>query len=553
MNAWTQIDRFRANLAALGARKLSILAAVGLGVVAVLFAVGYFLSKPTTEILYSGLDRGDVADIGGALRQAGVPFDVDAAGTAVYVPVGQTALARMTLAERGLPRSGTVGNELYDKLGSLGLTSFMQEVTRVRALEGELARSIQMMRGIKAARVHIVMADPGSFRRERQAPSASVVIRTDGSDNRSTADAIRHMVAAAVPSLKLDEVTVLNVDGRLLASGPDSFDKSPETLLTLQRQVTHDIREKIDRTLSPYLNPKNFQVSVAAYLNTDQKRTNETIFDPDGQVSRTVRVIKEKQTSQNAAGEQAAGVDANLPKPKSGGESKQSNDDKTKREEVTNYEISSKSITTTTNGYSVDRLSIAVLINRATLASTLGGKPSQDAIAKQVGEIEQLVANAAGIRKDRGDTVKISVVDFSETTRDMEPVPGPSFVELIARQAGTIFNGLAIVAVVLLLLLFGVRPALRMLSASGAGAQDATSLEPPALAGPGAMSALDQPGMAGASNFLLEADEDAGAFEDALLERRDRKLQRQLEKLVDLDEEHAAAILSQWIREEANA
>ena len=146
---------------------------------------GYYLSRPTTEVLYSGLAREDVAGIGSALREVGIPFDVSSDGTSVLVPVGQTALARMTLAEKGLPHSGSVGNELYDKLGSLGLTSFMQEVTRVRAMEGELARTIQMMRGVKAARVHIVMGDEGSFRRARQLPSASVVIRTESSDDRS--------------------------------------------------------------------------------------------------------------------------------------------------------------------------------------------------------------------------------------------------------------------------------------------------------------------------------------------------------------------------------
>src|ERR1019366_1847363 len=117
----------------------------------------------------------------------GISFDVSADGATVLVAVGQTAQARMTLAEKGLPHSGSVGNELFDKLGSLGLTSFMQEVTKVRAMEGELARTIQMMRGVKAARVHIVMADEGSFRRAKQLPSTSVVFRTESSDDRSTA------------------------------------------------------------------------------------------------------------------------------------------------------------------------------------------------------------------------------------------------------------------------------------------------------------------------------------------------------------------------------
>jgi flagellar M-ring protein FliF len=191
----------------------------------------------------------------------------------------------MALAERGLPHSGSVGNELFDKLGSLGLTSFMQEVTRVRAIEGELGGTIQMIQGVKAARVHIVLGDEGSFRRERQPLSASVVIRTDGADDRAAGQAIRHLVAAAIPNMKIDEVTVLNVDGRLLASGPDSIEKSPDNLVALEETVSQDIREKINATLAPYLSLRNFQVSVAARLNADQKQTNETTYDPDSRVA----------------------------------------------------------------------------------------------------------------------------------------------------------------------------------------------------------------------------------------------------------------------------
>jgi flagellar M-ring protein FliF len=302
MNAWAQADRLWASLAALGARRLSAFAIIFLSIAAATIFSGFYLSRPTTETLYSGLDREDVVSIGAALKEAGISFDASADGSSVLVPVGQAPAARMTLAEKGLPHSGSVGNELFDKLGSLGLTSFMQEVTRVRAIEGELGRTIQMMQGVKAARVHIVMGDEGSFRRERQPPSASVVIRTDGADDRAAGQAIRHLVAAAIPNMKIDQVTVLNVDGRLLAAGPDGNEKSPDNLLALENNVSLEIREKINRTLAPYLSLRNFQVSVAARLNADQKQTNETIYDPESRVERSVRVTKEHQASQNAAG-----------------------------------------------------------------------------------------------------------------------------------------------------------------------------------------------------------------------------------------------------------
>jgi flagellar M-ring protein FliF len=549
-NLLGQIERLWVNLQGLGARRLTALALIGVAVFAMTGLAGYYLSRPTMETLYSGLDRDDIAAIGAALREAGVPFDVNAESTVVLTPAGQASAARMILAEKGLPRGGAVGNELFDKLGSLGLTSFMQDVTRLRALEGELARTIQMMRTVKAARVHIVLADEGSFRRERQPSSASVVIRTDGGDDRATGQAIRHLVASAVPAMKIDDVTVLNVDGRLLASGAESIENAPDNLLALEREVAQGIRESVAHTLAPYLSSRNFQISVAARLNADKTQTNETIYNPDQRVERSVRVTKEQQSSQNAAGEQAAGVDANLPKPKSpSGESKQSNDQTQKREELTNYEVSSKSIQTTSAGFVVQKLSIAVLINRAALTASLGDKPPPDAVANQVHEIEQLVASAAGLDRQRGDVVKISVVDFIDSTHDLDPTPGPSLVEILARQTGAIINAAAIVAVAAMVIWFGVRPGLKMALAPPRVAATEDTLgdfgvQMPALGGP------DDEGQP--QSLLVGTDPDGDEFLQALAARRDNGPERRLQKLVDFDENHAATILKQWIRQGAN-
>lgn len=542
-----QFDALRHNLVSLGGRRLLALGLLGVGVIAVVLGAAFYLNRPTTEVLYSGLERNDVAAIGDALRQSNISFDVSADGATIYVPVGQTSLARMTLAERGLPHSGGIGNELYDKLGSLGLTTFMQEVTKVRALEGELSRSIQMMRGIRAARVHIVVGEEGSFRRGKTAPTASVLVRTIGGDDRQMADAIRRLVASAVPSMKSDDVSVMNVDGRLIASGPDMFERAPDALLSLERQVAADIRERIARTLTPYLSQRNFQVSVAAQLNTDQKKTSETTFDPDSRVGRSVRVVKEHQSSQNAAGQQSVGVDANLPRPRSSsGDSKQSADDKTKREETTTYEVSSRSTATTKTGYTIDGISVALMINRSALAASLGGKPSPEETAKQIEEIEQVVARAAGVKKDRGDGVKISVVEFSDPGRELEPVSGPSLLEISARQIGAVFNGLIFLAVVGLILAFAVRPGLKALHALPPMQADVPAL----VAADGASDLAIPP----PSAPQLQTNE-AGSptFETALLERRDKAIRKQLEQLIDVDEQHAAAILAQWIREGAPA
>jgi len=554
MSALAQAERLWTNLLALGARRLAVLGLIGFTVAAAIGLLGYYMSRPSNETLYSGLDRDDVVTMGAALREAGIPFDVSADETTILVPVGEAAVARMTLAEKGLPHSGSVGNELFDKLGSLGLTSFMQEVTRVRAMEGELARTIQMMHGVKAARVHIVMGDEGSFRRERQPPSASVVIRTAVADDSSTAQAIRHLVAAAVPGMKLEEVTVMNVDGLLLASGSDSMDQAPSNMLALQKSVSQSIQDSVRRTLAPYLSLKNFQISVAARLNTDKKQTNETIYNPDQRVERSVRVIKESQSSQNTSGQTPTSVERNLPQSKTpAGDSKQSNDENQKREELTNYEISSKATTTTSSGYTIDSLSVAVLVNRA----AFGAKATQDAVDKQVKDIEQLVSSAAGLRKERGDTIKVLVVDFVDSGHDLEPVPGPSMVEVLLRQSGSLISAAAVIGAAMLLIWFGIRPATKMLlAAPPPSASEAINLLPgggfqPALAAGGA-SAAALPGIS-PENFLIEPSDQSNGLVDELIARKSKSPQRQLEQLIEHDEEQAAAILKQWIRQGSSA
>ncbi|MCI4678834.1 flagellar M-ring protein FliF [Rhodoblastus acidophilus] len=542
-----QFERFVSNLLALGPRRLALLAAIGLAVFALVGAAGYFLSRPTNEILYSGLDKEDVSRIGAALREASVNFDVSADGATVYVAFGDTAHARMLLAEQGLPRASGTGYELFDKVGSLGLTSFMQQITRVRALEGELARTIQTMRSVKAARVHLVMPDEGSFRRARTPPSASVVLRTEGADDARIAQAVRHLVAAAMPGMKVDQVTVLNVDGQLLASGEDGGDSGPGKMLTLEKSVSDEIRSNVRRTLAPYLSLRNFQISVAVRLNTDKKETTETTYDPDSKVERSVRTDKETSTSQNSTTQQPTSVGQNVPQPNaSQGNGKQANEESNKKEELTNYEISSKTMSTVSNGFAIEHLSVAVLINRPGLAATLGDKATPAQIDKQVGEIEQLVSSAAGLRKDRGDVIKVAAVDFIDSGKEMEPVPPISLTEALMRQFGSIVSALAMLAVAFLVVWVGLRPATRALidmreplGAEGALALGGAGAAPAQLAGD--LASGDPP-------MIGETPRGDQPLLEDWTPHRNRAPQKRLEQLIDFDEAQAAAILKQWIR-----
>ncbi|MDX7952123.1 flagellar basal-body MS-ring/collar protein FliF [Lichenihabitans sp. Uapishka_5] len=574
MNPTEQVQRLWANLLQLGARKLGALAAIGAATFLLVGIAGYYLSRPSMETLYAGLDRQDVSGIGAALRDADIPFDVSADGTSVSVHYGQTAQARMLLAEKGLPHSANAGYELYDKMGSLGLTSFMQDVTRVRALEGELARTVQSMSGIKAARVHIVLPDEGSFRRAKQPATASVLIRATTVDDAHAAQAIRHLVAAAVPGMTPDNVTVLSTDGTVLASGDDAGNAAPGKMLDLEKQISREVGDNIRKTLSPSLGVNNLQISVAAKLNTDTKQTAETTYNPDGRVERSTRTVKESQNSQNSSATPPTTAGQNVPQNNTPGSSgKQSNEENNKKEDLTNYEISSKTVTTVSAGYAVEHLSIAVVLNRAALLTSLGLKAGSEVPPAKLAEIEQLAASAAGIEKARGDSIKVMAADFVDAGKDLEAVPSVSITDALMRQSGTLINAAMILGVTLLVLFFAVRPLTRVLGAprdSQGGLLSALPIEPTMGLDGGATMALPDPSMmnfadAGASmtadNPLAAMDMggftpswDAGDGDGMLDELRPRKTpQKRLEQMIEFDEAQAAAILKLWIHKRAAA
>jgi flagellar M-ring protein FliF len=541
-----RLNQLWGNLAKLGSKKLTALGLIFVLVLAVVGLGAYYLSRPNFEVLYAGLDREDVSRIGAALKATGIPFDISPEGNSVSVHYGQTAQARMLLAERGLPQSANAGYELFDKVGSLGLTSFMQEITRVRALEGELARTVQLIRGVKAARVHIVMPDEGSFRRTKQPPSASVVIRTESPDDSNAAHAIRHLVAASIAGMTVDQVTVLNTDGMLLTSADgDASEAIPGKILTLEKTVAKDIQDNIRRTLTPYLRLPNFQVSVRARLNTDRKQVNETVYDPESRIERSVRVVKENSTSQNNSTSNSTSVERNIPQDKaSTGEGKQSNDENKKSEETTNFELSSKTVTTVSGGYTIENLSIAVLVNRGSFAGPSKEAPKQEVVDRQMKEIEQLVASAAGVRKERGDSVKVSAVDFMLDEHEMGPAEPPGWSEIFTHQLGSLINGLTLIAVTVLIAIFGLKPATQVLLAERA----AEHAEAPPLLGVDAGVGIEMPFLAMETPPMMSASE-GGLIGDAFGGESQMR-QRKLEQLIESDETQAVAILRRWMYSE---
>ncbi|AFL48891.1 flagellar basal-body MS-ring/collar protein FliF [Sinorhizobium fredii] len=553
MNLFDQFSTFTKNLSNLGQSKLIALAVAGIVAIGFVLGAAVYVNKPAFETLYVGLERSDVTQISIALAEANLNFEVGADGGSIQVPVGMTGKARLLLAERGLPSSANAGYELFDNVGSLGLTSFMQEVTRVRALEGEIARTIQQISGIAAARVHIVMPERGSFRKAEQTPTASVMIRASATVGRGAASSIRHLVASSVPGLDVDDVTILDSTGQLLASGDDPASSALNQSLGVVQNVQTDLEKKIDNALAPFLGMDNFRTSVTASLNTDAQQIQETVFDPESRVERSTRVIKEEQKSSQQQPDNAATVQQNVPQaaPR-GGAGQQSSDEAEKKEEQTNYEINSKTIATVKNSYSIERLSIAVVVNRGRLAAMVGETADQVKIDAYLQDMQKIVASAAGVDPSRGDVVTLNAMDFVDTQLLDQPVTGPGVMEMLTRNLGGIINSLAFIVVAFLVVWLGMRPLARQMGFGGRSGQlegEGAGLELPDFS-PAAAGAAGGALMEGfGSDFgfdstddLLNLGDDSSGFNRRVKEGPERRLAR----MVEISEERAAKILRKW-------
>ena len=288
----------------------------------------------------------------------------------------------MLLAEKGLPSSANAGYELFDKLGSIGLTSFMQEITRVRALEGEIARTIQAMRGVEGCpRAHRAA-------RERLLPPQSPAALGVGHHPHRIGRrllvraAIRHLVAAAVPGMTVDQVTVLSTDGTILASGGDGANATPAKMMSLEKTVSardagqHRARRSrpisgstISRSASrrastPTSGRSTRPTSTRSRASSARCGSSRRSGNPQNSNSQDRR--RRRAEHPGRAGDDAA----------RGDQSKRSNE---RREELTNYEVSSKTISTVSEGYKIDQLTVAVVINRKRLLATLGEGAGQEA------------------------------------------------------------------------------------------------------------------------------------------------------------------------------
>ena len=470
------MNSFVAALQRFGIGRLAALLGIGAGVAAALIALTMNLGEPKA-LLYSNLDLKEAGSITTALDQAGVKYEVKGDGSTIMVSRDKVASTRLMLSSKGLPTSGSVGYEIFDEANALGQTDFVQQLNRQRALEGELARTIQGLEGVTSARVHLVLPKRQLFEEEAEQPSAAVTIGVGGrAPSSDQVQAIQNLVSSAVPNLKPGRVTVVDQHAKTLSAGEDGF--GAQAADGRRSDVEQRIAKTVTKLVEGVVGPGKARVNVTADLNLARVTVQQETFDPDGQVVRSETTNEENSRENQPDANGAVSASANIPGGVGANGESMNQSASGRTESTTNYEISKTVRTEVQEPGDMKRLSVAVAVDGAT-APGQDGKPGAytPRTAEEMQRIEQLVRTAVGFNADRGD--QVTVVNVRFPTADAEggveaanPLMGFDKNDIMRAVEIAI---LGLVAV--LLIFFVVRPLLK--PTSGAGGMPALAGGPP--------------------------------------------------------------------------
>ncbi|MDE2182349.1 MAG: flagellar M-ring protein FliF [Alphaproteobacteria bacterium] len=413
---------------AIGAARFGVMAGVAAALVGFFLYAAGVLTTPPKSILFSGLESRDASAITAKLDAMNVPYEVKADGGTILVPADQVTKLRMDMAQADLPAAG-VGYEIFDKSDAFGTTAFVQNINRLRALEGELARSIQTIDGIEGVRVHLVVPERQIFARDSQSPSGSVVLKTRGTLSRGQVQAIQHLVAAAVANLTPDRVAVVDDKGDLLAGGEART--GDDATADSEEQHTTDfeerIRKRVESMVASVVGEGHVRAQVTANIDYNHTQTTEEKFDPDSKVVRSTQTVEQNSSDNNGATTNAVSVSNALPgqQQQQQGPADTSRSSSGRTEETTNYEISKTVQTSTVDQGTVKRLSVAVVVDGT---DTNGAyKPRSASDMKQ---IDALVKSAIGYDTSRGDQVQVVNMPFAHIETAVGTPPPTPFLGL---------------------------------------------------------------------------------------------------------------------------
>ena len=395
---------------AIGAARFGVMAGVAAALTAFFLYIAGVISEPPKSILFSGLEARDAAAVTAKLDAMNVPYEAKGDGDTILVPADQVTKLRMELAQANLPAAG-VGYEIFDKADTFGTTAFVQNINRLRALEGELSRSIQTIEGVESVRVHLVVPERQIFSRDAQTPSASVVLKTRGVIGRGQVGAIQHLVAAAVSALTPDRVAIVDDKGNLLAGGEAK--SGDDVNADGQEQHTTEfedrVRRRIESQVESVVGQGHVRVQVTANMNYDHTSETSETFDPDSKVVRSTQTVEQNASDSNPAGGGAVSVASALPGQQSAAAGDNNKSSSGRTEETTNYEISKTVKTSTVDSGTVKKLSVSVVVDG--IESSNGTYKARS--AQDMKQIDAMVKSAIGYDASRGDQVQVINMPFA--------------------------------------------------------------------------------------------------------------------------------------------
>jgi flagellar M-ring protein FliF len=450
----------------LGAARMAAMAAVTAALIGFFALLLMQVTAPQMVPLFTDLSVEDSASIIKDLERQGIAYTFKNDGAIVLVAKDKVARLRMKLAESGLPKGGGVGYEIFDKSDALGSTTFIQNINKLRALEGELSRTIRSLDRVQAARVHLVMPDRPLFSRDKIEPSASIVLKVRGQIEPQQVRAIRHLVATAVNGLRPERVSVVDETGRLLADGAEQDNGA---IGADERKATYErrLREQVETIVSSVVGPGRARVQLTAEFDVNRITQTSDKFDPDGRVLRSSQTREEQSSSNDGSKDSQVSVSAELPGTgqKSGqtSDSGGSRDSNRKTEEIVNYEISRITKTEVTEAGRVNRISAAVLVDGIYSKNDKGDVVYQPRSKEEIDRIAALVRSAIGFDQKRGDQVEVVNLRFAETTATpiSEPAGWMSFLQFTKDDImrGAELGVMALLGLIVLFLV--VRPLVR--------------------------------------------------------------------------------------------
>jgi flagellar M-ring protein FliF len=555
----------------LGAARIAAMAAVALALIGFFAFLIVRMTTPEMVPLFTDLSLDDSAAIAKDLDRQAVSYEIKNNGAVILVARDKVARLRMKEAENGLPKGGGVGYEIFDKSDALGATSFIQNINKLRALEGELARTIRSLDRVEAARVHLVLPDRPLFSREVSQASASIVLKVNGTLEPSQVRAIRHLVASAVRGLKPDRVSIVDETGKLLADGAGD-ENSMASASADERKIAYEnrLRKEVTNIVTSVVGPGRARVQINADFDVNRITQTSDKYDPDGRVVRSSQTREEKSTSGVDNGG-AVSVGNELPgAAKNGGKNGASNRDQdSKSEEIVNYEISHTTKTEVIDAGRVNRISAAVLVDGTYSKDAKGNLVYKPRSKQEIDRIAALVRTAIGFDAKRGDQVEVVNLRFAETPPMpiSEPTGWMSYLQFTKDDIMRAANMGVMALLGLVVLFFVVRPLVRRIITPEGGPGPAVAAAPGT---PGA--APGAPGMtvsgggggsinsAGGPNVSIVGSDEAVAISNRTSAMIDiAKVQGQVhaqsvQKVGELAEKNpheAVSVIRSWLHEDA--